>query len=329
MKSTVEELMPAVYWNLVAQLLGTPEMNPGLAVRAPSSPSITVQQQLGQVRSLNASELPGWALRVGASFDAAAHGALGTAALAAPTLEHALNTVERYGHLRSPYFRFSSRIAENRYTLLIAHHEGIVADELVALLESTTVSLTKLIDQVAGTPIEHVRVNFPYAQPLHHNSYKKYLRAHVTFGTDVASISIPDVYLARLSPFADPTLEAAAINVLCRDAIAFATSDDGNHVRHILRLQPGPETSLGAVAATINVSTRTLGRRLRDTGTTFQELRDEARRSQAHHLLTTTDLKVEQISHRLGYSDSANFGRACRRWFGRSPGNYRADHAHA
>jgi AraC-like DNA-binding protein len=328
MNSTDQDSMPAVYWNLVTELLGTPEQNSGAAEKARSSGSITVQQQLGQVRALNASQPPGWALRVGASFDAAAHGALGTAALAAPTLKDALRTVERYGPLRSPYFRLRSQIAHGRYSLFIAHQDGIGSSELVALLEATTVSLTKLIDQVAGTLIEGVRVSFPFEKPSHHYLYEQYLRAQIMFGTDVASISIPETYLARLSPFADSTLEAAALDVLSRAAMAVVTEENCvDQVQRILRLEPGPETSVGAVAATVNLSRRTLERRLRDSGTTFQELRDNERRNQAHFLLTTTNLKAEQVSQRLGYSDPANFGRACRRWFGRSPASYRADRA--
>ena len=34
-------------------------------------------------------------------------------------------------------------------------------------------------------------------------------------------------------------------------------------------------------------------------------------------------LTAEEIGYSLGYSDSANFGRSCRRWFGCSGSEYR------
>ena len=40
-------------------------------------------------------------------------------------------------------------------------------------------------------------------------------------------------------------------------------------------------------------------------------------------LLGNPDFGIAEVSHRLGYEDPANFGRACRRWFGRAAGQYR------
>ena len=40
-------------------------------------------------------------------------------------------------------------------------------------------------------------------------------------------------------------------------------------------------------------------------------------------LLGNPDFGIAEVSHRLGYEDPANFGRACRRWFGMAAGQYR------
>jgi AraC-like DNA-binding protein len=76
---------------------------------------------------------------------------------------------------------------------------------------------------------------------------------------------------------------------------------------------------LEQVARRLAVSKRTLIRRLRESGTTYRELRDAHRRKLAMELLSGTSLTAAEIAYRLGYEDASNFGRACHRWFGRSP----------
>jgi AraC-like DNA-binding protein len=50
---------------------------------------------------------------------------------------------------------------------------------------------------------------------------------------------------------------------------------------------------------------------------------DAQRREQAETLLGNPDFDIAEVSHELGYGDPANFGRACRRWFGMAPSQYR------
>lgn len=78
--------------------------------------------------------------------------------------------------------------------------------------------------------------------------------------------------------------------------------------------------SLEEVAKRLAVSPRTLIRRLAEAGTTYRELRDAHRRKRASELLSDTSLTAAEVAFRLGYEDASNFGKACQRWFGCSPG---------
>jgi AraC-like DNA-binding protein len=81
--------------------------------------------------------------------------------------------------------------------------------------------------------------------------------------------------------------------------------------------------SLPDAAKRVSMSPRTLKRRLAEQGTTFTELIDDARRQRALVLLEDRRLTLEAIAAELGYSDTANFSRAFRRWTGRPPGEAR------
>jgi AraC-like DNA-binding protein len=81
--------------------------------------------------------------------------------------------------------------------------------------------------------------------------------------------------------------------------------------------------SLEEVAERLAVSTRTLIRRLREAGTTYRDLRDAHRKKRASELLSDTSLTAAEVAYRLGFEDASNFGKACHRWFGCSPGALR------
>ena len=78
------------------------------------------------------------------------------------------------------------------------------------------------------------------------------------------------------------------------------------------------------VASRLAVSPRTLQRRLRTEGTTFQQVLDAVRHDLAGSYLARSDFSNEQIAFLLGYEDPSSFFRAFRAWTGRTPEASRA-----
>jgi AraC-like DNA-binding protein len=77
------------------------------------------------------------------------------------------------------------------------------------------------------------------------------------------------------------------------------------------------------VASNLNMSARTLRRKLREEKTSFRDLVDELRMEIAIRYLRETNLTVEHISGSLGFSDVANFRQAFRRWTKAAPQKFR------
>ncbi|MEN8801245.1 MAG: helix-turn-helix transcriptional regulator, partial [Thiogranum sp.] len=77
-----------------------------------------------------------------------------------------------------------------------------------------------------------------------------------------------------------------------------------------------------------NTSKRSLQRRLTESGTRYSEILEQARFDAASELLKGTELKVTDVAHQLGYSDSAHFSRAFKRIAGVSPRVYRQAYSH-
>lgn len=87
----------------------------------------------------------------------------------------------------------------------------------------------------------------------------------------------------------------------------------------LLETLPAGETSMQTVSRKLAVSTRTLQRRLKDEGTSFQQILDKVRQSLAHHYLRNTTMSGAEISFLLGFEDSNSFARAFQLWTGKTP----------
>jgi AraC-like DNA-binding protein len=81
--------------------------------------------------------------------------------------------------------------------------------------------------------------------------------------------------------------------------------------------------SLEAAATRLGISRRTLQRRLNRHGVNFWTLVEERRFEIAAALLRETDLKVQEIAARMGYSTPSGFARAFAKWAGLSPTRFR------
>lgn len=95
----------------------------------------------------------------------------------------------------------------------------------------------------------------------------------------------------------------------------------------LLECLPAGEVSMQVVSRKLAVSTRTLQRRLKEEGTTFQQTLDALRDSLAHHYLRNTHMSGAEISFLLGFEDSNSFARAFHTWTGKTPQTVRGESA--
>ena len=91
----------------------------------------------------------------------------------------------------------------------------------------------------------------------------------------------------------------------------------------IERLLPTMRCDLANVAENLGFHRRTLQRRLADEALIFEEIVDRVRRNRAETYLANQALPMSQVAAMLGYAEQSSFNRACRRWFGATPGERR------
>ncbi|MEM9459879.1 MAG: AraC family transcriptional regulator ligand-binding domain-containing protein [Myxococcota bacterium] len=86
----------------------------------------------------------------------------------------------------------------------------------------------------------------------------------------------------------------------------------------LLESLPGGESSMEEIASKLAISKRTLQRRLRDEGTTFQAVLNATREDLARYYLSKTKLSGSEISYLLGFEDPNSFFRAFHTWTGQT-----------
>jgi AraC-like DNA-binding protein len=81
--------------------------------------------------------------------------------------------------------------------------------------------------------------------------------------------------------------------------------------------------SFEGLTVLLNMSARTLRRRLDKEGTSYQRIKDNARRDVAISMLSRDRLTVSEVAEQVGFSDPSAFHRSFKKWTGESPGSYR------
>jgi AraC-like DNA-binding protein len=128
---------------------------------------------------------------------------------------------------------------------------------------------------------------------------------------------------AELLAMLAPQLEAELTDQQLRQTVQ-------DQVKQTLkRLLAGQRPTIQEVAQELNLSARTLQRRLTESGITFQQVLEEARRELARHYLLQSSLELNETAYLLGYENATSFFRAFHHWEGTSPGQWRDVQLHA
>ncbi len=157
------------------------------------------------------------------------------------------------------------------------------------------------------------------------DEYQRLFNCPVYFSHAENSISISFDNLSLKIPHADPELRKHHQEIADRFLTNRQQKDQTIHeLVELMKSRPDSgQISLTQAAGFLNLTPRTLQRRLQKADTSFQEIQNSIRMNQAHDLLLSTDLAVSDISEHLGYLNSSSFHRRFKSWYGIPPHEYR------
>jgi len=239
----------------------------------------------------------------------------------------------RYMPTRASYATATVDERARGLTITIRHSEDM-ARFRVRACETLAVIFQSYIE-TAGAAAEPIVWRFPYPAPRHREAYGQWLRGGCYFGSDDFAVDVPRSVTMVPSAFSNETAYRATMSQ-CEALLDEMTNESLEaRVRRILAnaiecrvmeaVPVTPVPSADSLADQLDMSRRTLIRRLKQSGTTCQSIRDDVLKSQIRKLVADPSLSFGDIAGRLGYSEAANFTRACTRLFGRSPSSLRAE----
>ncbi len=183
---------------------------------------------------------------------------------------------------------------------------------------------TNILRKLCGTGFRLQEVAIAYRAPADTSLFRSFFDAPVRFDAERSALAFDTRWLAMPIPTADPYLRTILVERIQHETARLGEPAT-DRIRRVMRsLVAGGRFSVADAAAAFGVDRRTLARRLASSRTSFRELLDEARHGEAQRLLQSTAVSVAEIAARLGYSDTATFTRAFRRWAGTSPRQWRA-----
>lgn len=181
-----------------------------------------------------------------------------------------------------------------------------------------------LVDRPDGNPRQ---IWFEFDKPNSHSmlQFQSMFKCPIRFNAPYNCLIIDD-YLLNL-PMRQPdeqllkTLENHAdilmADISDKQPLPMQTK---NVIRGLL-LEGVPRKEM--VAKRLGLTERTFQRKLQQFDCSYQQLLDEIRLEQAKELLTQTELPVQEIAIRLGFSEPRSFHRSFKKWLGHTPGDYR------
>lgn len=153
--------------------------------------------------------------------------------------------------------------------------------------------------------------------PPHAQELEALATRGVRFRQGALGIALPRGDLARGREGAAPAIAPALAGPTPATDFVGSVRQTVTSLLYLGRLE------LASAAEAAGISERSFQRRLGAAGITFSELVEGARFEVALRMLADPAVRVIDVSAELGYSDSANFTRAFRRWSGVSPQYFR------
>ena len=164
---------------------------------------------------------------------------------------------------------------------------------------------------------------FDYPEPEYYARFADRLPA-ARFDQGAVQLRFPAHYLSMRLQTANPVTAKMVEEQCSRELEQLGLAGDFvKQVQALLTARSEGYPDLNAVADALHMSTRSLKRKLKQHERSFRELLDAVRYRDSVQLLKGSELSIERIAGRLGYSDPANFTRAFRKWAGVSPSEYR------
>lgn len=310
------------------EVFGRAGLNPEKAGSGPSRYDFDSMQNLWR-NSLIITDRQDFGVLVGQRWHPSTFYALGFAWLASHSLREGLMRMSRYSMVISDSLSVASTKQGHDYCVSFTKAQPELDFEPVSLAAAIA-CLLKMCRQLYGetfTPNKIV-LNVPIDKSL--VALADLVSCPVEFvGAKDDSQPLMCVYIAdslvekRLLTGSRSLVEVN--DRLTQTYLANFTQESFAEVvaKKIVGQLPGGTLTEISLAQQLNMSSRTLQRKLSEEQTSFSSMLTEIRRRKSISYLESTNLSFSEVAFLLGFSEQSNFSRAFRKWHGMSPSDFK------
>lgn len=340
MMSAIEELpIPSAYLRLMVLAVDDPATllqgtNLSVSDLQRGDVPITVREALTCMRNGPALGRPDAHHRWAEAFGEHFHGPLTAAWLTAPTLGDGIDIFVRFIPDRAPYLAWQASRVGERYRVEVRTLMDLT-DLTTPLIELPMLVLLRYVQTMRAGIAPGILVRLGHRPAVPANDYQRRFRADFHFEQNANQLSFPAQWRETPNPGFDAVIWKAAVRRCEETSVVAGGLEIITRVMRELREafdrawgQRTPPT-LEDMAQRLNLSVRTLHRRLSAAQVSYQQLVDDARKARAAHLLGAGRRGIDAIAAELGFGNPASFVRAYRRWYGMTPGASRRRGMHA
>jgi len=270
---------------------------------------------------------PGFSVRVGLQMQIEDYGVLGLSWRTCSKAGEIFERSERYFKMLSNTYVF--KVDEEGplskvYLMREAYRRG------VELSNEATFSATVVVLQaMTDTDIAPVEVGFKHPPPKDLSSYDEAFRCPVLFNQPHYYMTYKTADLSIRTAKADTSINQFLVERVEEETQGMEVSaikvvaDVESLIKDAL---PSGIPSIVQIGEHMGMSSRTLTRRLSESGVSFRELVRQTQEKAARELLQDTADSISEIAFQTGFSEQSAFSRAFKRWTGHSPIAYRNTH---
>lgn len=334
--SAQQAIYPAAELFLLKQFMRTEGIRPAQALlgtgleeaQLNSADSLVASEQFDRIyRNLyRLADRQDFGLALGQALNLSRWGLLSAALFSSKTLADALLSANQLRVLLRSRFSLGVIEVEDGYRIEVRKRDGMEFPlNSVFAHEMLFTSLQVQIAQLLGEAFKFKAVSVNYPAPSHAADYERYLGCKVKFDAPVSGFHIDRNTMHQSLPLANPMVKQQAMLMAQAELLRvqqIQQGDIGCQVR--LAIQTSVDKLvLDEVAAGLNLSPRTLRRKLQQAGLSFRQIREDELLKRAMLLLDDQHQKVTSVAAACGFKDMLSFREAFKRWTGMTPREYR------
>lgn len=268
---------------------------------------------------------PGFAARIGQEMKMDDYGVLGLSWKTCSKAGEIFERSERYFQLLSNTYVFKVE-REGEFSKIFLYRDAYrrgVSLSNEATFSATVVVLKAITEREDILPLS---VSFKHGPPTKMDSHQQAFDCPILFDQPYDFMVYRTADLETRTAKADISINKFLVERVEEETkgIEVSANKIATDVERLIKdALPSGIPSILQIGEYMGMSSRTLTRRLSDSGLTFRSIVKQTQEKISRDLLKNTSSSIGEIAFQTGFSEQSAFSRAFKQWTGQSPMDYR------